>query len=320
MELYPGLHRIATTFPPNNLWLYLLRGKDAAILIDSGCNTTPDAVIYPYLAELGMAPQELTHLVVTHAHADHFGGNAAVKARSPNVKLVAHVLEQPFIESTEHLLGEWYQGQFVRLHGFGFSDEICEWMRGFIGPNVGVNMPLTGGEHIALDDEWEVEIVHAPGHMPGHIIVWDAAHGCAIIGDALLGRGVAGMNGIIHSPPPYFEVESYLNTIAVIEALQPELIVSAHYPDKRGDQVPAFIRDSRAFVEDCNAAVPDVFAGARQPMSLKEIISGVDARLGPFDTPDAAWLAPVNAHLLDLETRGAVRVAEPGPPRRWVKV
>lgn len=320
MELYPGLHRIATTFPPNNLWLYLLRGKDAVILIDSGCNTTPDAVIYPYLADIGVAPEAVTHLVITHAHADHFGGNAAVKARTPNVKLLAHILEQPYIENSECLLRDWYQEQFKRKHGFGFSDEICDWMSSFIGPNVQVDMSLEGGERIALNDELRIELVHAPGHMPGHVIAWDAAYRCAIIGDALLGRGVAGMNGNIHSPPPYFEVEPYLRTIAAIEALQPELIVSAHYPDKHGDQASAFISESRAFVHDCSAVVLDTFTQERRPLSLRQIIAGADMRLGPYDGPEMAWLAPVNAHLLDLEARGIIQVTEAGSPRQWMIV
>lgn len=319
MEIYPGLHRIATVFPPNNHWLYLLRGSKAAILVDSGCKDTPGEVIYPYLAEICLAPEALTHLIITHAHADHFGGNAAVKARSPGVQILAHTLEVPYAESVDRLVQEWYQGQFVRVHGFGFPDSICNWMRGFIGPDVKVDVALQGGDRIDLGDGWQIEVVHTPGHMPGHITLWDAAHRCAIMGDALLGRGVPGRDGVIHSPAPYFEVEPYLQAVAAVEALKPELILSAHYPDLRGDAVPAFLADCRAFVDDCNNAILDTLAEAAGPVDLRQVIRGVDAHLGPYADPEVAWLAPINGHMRYLEAQRAVQVADVGRPRRWTR-
>lgn len=317
MQLYPGLHRIKTTFPPNNLWLYLLQGKEAVVLVDSGCQTTPTQVIYPYLAQIGLSPRALTHLIITHAHADHFGGNAALKAASPQIQLWAHKLEQPFLESTDYLIRFWYQAQFETVHGFGFPDVVGDWMRSFIGPNVPVDVTLQGGERLKLDDDRYIEIIHTPGHMPGHIILWEPAQRCAIMGDALLGRGVPGIDGIIHSPPPYFEIEPYLSAVTSVESLQPELLVSCHHPDYRGEAIAAFLAECRSFVADGNNAVLDTLAAASKPLSLKEIIQGLDARLGPYPDPQLAWLAPAHAHVQYLEQQQAIQVIEPGPPRMW---
>ena len=317
MQLYPGLHRIETTFPPNNLWLYLLQGEDSVVLVDSGCRTTPDEVIYPYLATIGCPPKALTHLIITHAHADHFGGNAAIKAMSPQVQIWAHKLEQPYLESTDYLIQEWYQAQFARIHGFGLPNALGDWMRGFIGPNVKVDVTVQSGESLELGNGWFIEIIHTPGHMPGHIALWDKTHRCAIIGDALLGRGVPGMDHVIHSPPPYFEIEPYLHAIAVIEALEPELLVSCHYPDYRDEAIATFLAECRQFVDDGHSAVLDTLALANEPLNFKQVIQGLDVRLGPYPDPEIAWMAPANAHLRYLEQQGAIQIVEPGPPRKW---
>ncbi|TVQ99224.1 MAG: MBL fold metallo-hydrolase, partial [Deltaproteobacteria bacterium] len=56
---------------------YLLRAGDALALVDTGFScTAPDLVAG--LAEVGVQPADLTHVLYTHTHYDHIGGGAAL--------------------------------------------------------------------------------------------------------------------------------------------------------------------------------------------------------------------------------------------------
>ncbi len=64
--------------------LYLVRGKAAAALVDTGISAMADDVI-GQLETLGAAPD---HLIVTHPHPDHINGLGALRQRFPEARVV----------------------------------------------------------------------------------------------------------------------------------------------------------------------------------------------------------------------------------------
>jgi glyoxylase-like metal-dependent hydrolase (beta-lactamase superfamily II) len=98
-------------------------------------------------------------------------------------------------------------------------------------PSVGtVDRALHGGERLTVGDrEWE--IVHTPGHSPGHVCLWSAPDRVLCSGDHLLR---------VVSPPVTFErgfdpdpMGSYLQSLERVEQLQPDLVLPGHGPPFR---------------------------------------------------------------------------------------
>ncbi len=61
--------------------VFLLRGTDRHILVDSGVPGSADRIINALNAE-GIAPQNISLIIFTHAHADHIGSAIELKART----------------------------------------------------------------------------------------------------------------------------------------------------------------------------------------------------------------------------------------------
>jgi glyoxylase-like metal-dependent hydrolase (beta-lactamase superfamily II) len=90
---------------------------------------------------------------------------------------------------------------------------------------------LQGGERFAADGRaWEV--IHTPGHSPGHVCLWSAADRILLSGDHLLPA--------ITSPVTFergFErdpMSSYLDSLRRVAALAPALVLPGHgdpFPD-----------------------------------------------------------------------------------------
>lgn len=148
---------------------YLVRGRDRALLVDTGTG----------IGDLRTAVESLTEspvlLVNSHGHWDHIGGDwqfAPVwihqaeadrpPAGVPNARMRGRI-------SPEHLL---------RPLPVGVDPET------FAIPPAAVGRVLTGGEVIDLGDR-EFLVVHTPGHSPGGISLIEEKTGVAIVGDAL---------------------------------------------------------------------------------------------------------------------------------------
>ena len=98
MKLVPGVEVIETSFFERPLNMVLFRGRDVA-LVDTGLVGTPTDAVIPYLDAVGLTPHDLAWIIVTHAHADHFGGNEEMwLASGENVRFAAHRLDQAWIE------------------------------------------------------------------------------------------------------------------------------------------------------------------------------------------------------------------------------
>lgn len=73
---------------PSDCHVYLVSADGSAALVDAGSGLDPDAIM-ANVRSSGVEPNTITHLFLTHAHADHAGGAAALKEAMPGLKVVA---------------------------------------------------------------------------------------------------------------------------------------------------------------------------------------------------------------------------------------
>jgi glyoxylase-like metal-dependent hydrolase (beta-lactamase superfamily II) len=299
-EIRPGIHRITQRLGPRDLHLYLVMGE-RPLLVDTGLASTPEQVILPALRRLGVPPARLGSILITHPDVDHFGGNAAMKRAAPQAKLLAHAADRRWIESREAILAERYG--WYAAHGLDYAPETKAWIGDNLGPDVPLDATVGGGEWLDLGGR-RVRVLHLPGHAAGHLGVWEPESGTAIVGDAVLERGLYDVAGTLLSPPPYFAVRPYLDSIARLRHLRPAHLLTAHYPALSGEAVEHFLSRSRGFVLDLARSVADTLRGAGSPLTLKAITAAADRAVGPFASFANELAGPVRAHLEDLVAAG----------------
>jgi glyoxylase-like metal-dependent hydrolase (beta-lactamase superfamily II) len=272
-EIADGIYRIESDLGPRFMCQYVVSGRDQALLVDTGLADTPTAVIDPYLESAGVEP---TFVLISHADNDHVGGNRAFRDSHPGSIFMCHELDRRWVESNEALVRENYG--WHAAYGFPPMDaaELLASMSGDSPVDVG----LAGGETIRLDADRVVEVLHLPGHTPGHIGLWDEHTQAAIIIDAVLADGIYDREGNKLIPPRYYDLQALRETIDQLEALRPELLLTAHYPVLDRTEALEWLAIGRAFVDDVERVVRE--APAEERDDLWALTQRVDAALGPF--------------------------------------
>ena len=130
------------------------------IIVDPGCSTLEE--------ETTLSNFILTnHLVVTqvintHCHIDHIVGNAYVKKKY-GVPLAIHPQDAFLLKLSP---------QYAQQYGIAY----CE-------PTV-AELLLEEDDSIAVGES-QLQVLHVPGHSPGHIALYSAEDNFCIVGDVL---------------------------------------------------------------------------------------------------------------------------------------
>ncbi|PYI53139.1 MBL fold metallo-hydrolase [Paenibacillus flagellatus] len=162
----------------------LLRDERETILVDCGYPH-----FYPHFRSAverhGLQLDAITKIVVTHHDMDHIGALAALKRAHPQIEVIAYEEEEPYIR------GEKKSLRLVQAESTydGLPDESKPWAEQFIRylrsvEPAPVDRTVAAGETLP----WcgGIEIVHTPGHMPGHISLYLPASQTMIAGDAVV--------------------------------------------------------------------------------------------------------------------------------------
>lgn len=281
-EVAPSVHRLEYAIGDKLMAMHLIDG-DRVTLIDTGLPDTPETVYLPALQALGRSPDDVGLVVITHADADHIGGNNAVRRRFPHALIACHPLDKRWATDPDVITAERYDG-FLPF-GLRYDPEVFALLRSWMGETEPIDLLLTEGSRLRVrDDEW-LEIDHVPGHTPGHILLHNPTHRYALIGDAIFGVSQITTGGAKSAAPAYTDVAAYRATIAKIRALDLELMLTCHYPVMRGAEIERFIDESLAWSERAENAVRRLLTSATQPITLGDAIDRLDPELGPFMAP-----------------------------------
>lgn len=316
MEVLPGIHSLESTMGPRPLYLYILR-SNRTILIDTGLPNTPEEVIFPYLKQIGVNPAEIDMAIITHGDVDHFGGNHALKQTAPRCQIVSHRIDMAWASDKQIAKVERYQ-MFEQEHGVGYDSDTLAWIMDLAGPAEPVDIGINGGELVRVGPQWTVELLHAPGHTPGHLIVWDPRNRAVFMGEAALGYGLCSNEGAYFSPPPYYDSEAYLSTLDLLTALEPKYLLNTHFGVMEGEAVTKFLWESKDYVERAEKAIMEILAEAgNDGLTLKALCVALDPIMGPYESPEE--LGPVvTGHLKSKLESGRVSLSEQtGTPPKY---
>ena len=142
---------------------YLVDGGDELALVDAGFGPGTHEILEVIRAD-GFDPARISKIVVTHYHADHVGGAAALK-RATGARLLAGVEAAPTIRvaDADQIGLNWAKT-------FGFYPADYEW------EPAEVDEEFSDGTRIRVGD-LELEAVATPGHCMGHYCIRLRGHG-----------------------------------------------------------------------------------------------------------------------------------------------
>ena len=297
MEVAPGVHRIESDLGPRYMCQYLFAGADRRLLLDTGIAATPRDVIAPYLQQAGFPFEEIDYVITSHADVDHCGGNRVVKELAPQAILMCHENNRAWVERNAAMMAENYG--WHEPYGFPQLDEDTRAsMLQDLGGDQPVDIGLRGEERLRLASDWTVEILHLPGHTLGQLGIWDPRSATAIIIDAVLETGIYDRRGNRLIPPRYYTASGYQQTIRRIQSLQPNLLLTAHYPVMDKDEASAWLARSLAYTEELEGVAR---SGLDEGITdLWELTRRADQKVGPYPDFMTELGASVRAHAYSL--------------------
>lgn len=152
------------------VYSYLITGKQIC-LIDSGV-VSSEGVIFDYMAEIGLKPEDISLLILTHSHPDHIGSAKSIKEKS-DCKVAAHLGERSWIEDIDLQAKERPVPNFHSLvEGSIEVDEILE-----------------DENTVDLGNDIILKIIHTPGHSKGSICILIEKERVLITGDVIPIKG-----------------------------------------------------------------------------------------------------------------------------------
>jgi len=308
MKIFDGVHMIQGEIGGRPLQLILLVG-DRSLLMDTGCPQHVRGTILPYLKKIGLNPRDLTYIVNTHCDFDHTGGNWVMKRAAPQALLGCGKLDEEQCSSPKTLFSLRYDA-YHKDHGIYYSGEVKKWILQQCGNHPQpMDVCWMGGEKIRLSRDWEVELLHVPGHSRGHLAVLDRKNRALYSGDAIHGKELRGLDGSVKLCPTYLWVDEYLQTIQFIEHLDVDTLIGCHWPVKRGDDVRAFCAESRDYCLEAEQQILRELRANKRGLTLRQLCERCGARLGAWPrSGDIELVYTFRGHLLRLESLWQINV------------
>jgi glyoxylase-like metal-dependent hydrolase (beta-lactamase superfamily II) len=197
---------------------YLIEGS-APVLVETGSQTSVP-VLLAALEQIGVGPGELAGVAVTHIHLDHAGGVGDVARAFPSATVYVHEKGARHLADPTKLIDS-----AARVYG-----PLLDSLYGRLDPTPPERLHvLDDGEEIAVGPTRTLTAVDSPGHAKHHVGLHDSLSGVLFAGDAV---GVKLPDGGVlrpSTPPPDFDLDLALASLAKFAARRPSAIALAHY-------------------------------------------------------------------------------------------
>lgn len=150
---------------------FIVDGDEGVTLIDTGLPNR-HGIIESGLAEIGRSPADVIAILLTHAHADHVGGAAALKSET-SALVIASKADAPAI-----------RGEVPPAPPPIFTGLLKPLSR-LMPSAAGVEVDVEVTEAVADGLAGDFQVIDTPGHTPGHVsYLLDRAGGVLFVGDA----------------------------------------------------------------------------------------------------------------------------------------
>lgn len=170
------------------------------VMVDAGAGES-SKILKKNIEDLGLDPQSLSTLILTHNHIDHIGSAAYFRSNF-GCKIVMHELDAGAVET----------GDSVKTAASCYGT--------FISPIL-VDRKLQGDEEILVFGQEDLHCLHTPGHTPGSLSIYLDRGGKRI----LFGQDIHG---------PFLEIfgsdlNKWKKSMARLLALDADILCEGHF-------------------------------------------------------------------------------------------
>jgi glyoxylase-like metal-dependent hydrolase (beta-lactamase superfamily II) len=273
------IHRLPLEVFPN-FWayVYVVQKDEYCVLIDSGSGTdTSHENLLAGLAKAGLQPTDLTHIFLTHAHIDHFGGLSKLRAIA-KAKIGVHELDVQTVAHHEARLALIGRRLGSFLAETGLAEETREHVLSIYRFTKAIyqSTPVDFTYEAVEMQLGPFELVHLPGHCPGHVAI--RVDDVVFCGDMV----VAGVTPHLspESINPYSGLDHYLQSLSRLQhwAKDAHLILNGHN-DVITD-LPAQIELTKQnIVRRMGKAVEAM----KEPLTIEQVCTAVYGETGGYN-------------------------------------
>jgi glyoxylase-like metal-dependent hydrolase (beta-lactamase superfamily II) len=321
-----GVHRIPLPLPMDGLRavnVYTLETEEGLTLVDGGWALAESrAVLESSLASIGHRVADITRILVTHAHRDHYTQAVAVR-REVGAHVSLGIGERASLAMIRQRSGR-FDPFATRLRLTGGEDLARSWAAAgdHRGPDPAdweaPDTWLDGDQRLTVGSR-TMDVVATPGHTQGHVVFADRAAGLLFAGDHVLPTITPsiGFEPVAAEQP----LGDFLTSLATVRAMPDLRLLPAH---------GAVTASSHARVDELVAhhdrrlglCLEAVRSGARTSYDVAGRLPWTRhertlAELGVFDTALAAMETMAHLDLLAARARWPVpRATASGPTRR----
>lgn len=317
-KVIPGVWRLRLPLPwpgvpHGNVWAVAADG--GIVLFDTGIGGKGRLrALDLALGQAGFGFEDVSLLVCTHSHTDHYGLAAPITERAgcelwmhPRWEHVRQMVDDPEAALEARIEAARQSGVPPKALGRyrearkGTDEDMIDGIRE-------PDRDLVPGVEVETDHgTWQV--YETPGHAPSHVVLHQPESKLMISGDHLLGRTVLFFD-YGHSPDP---VGEFVSSLAEVEPLEVDLCLPGHGRPFR--DVDAKIAEARRQVGDIQAKVRgSLEQGERTAFEIVADFLGPENLSGPA----SAWILQIVLSFLDhLALAGEAAAVEGTDPQRW---
>ncbi|WNZ08356.1 MBL fold metallo-hydrolase [Streptomyces sp. 11x1] len=191
--------------------VYLVRGARHSVLVDAGAGRSAEAIVRAVRAT-GADPG---HLLLTHGHADHAGGAAALAERLPGLRVLAGAEATGWIATGDEAGVSLDRGKASGYYPADYTFAPCPRVEALAD---GVEIDLGGGVVLRA--------VATPGHADGHLCyhLRTPDHQALFSGDCVFTGGRVSLQNLHDCRVP-----EYAASLTRLAALDVDALLPGHH-------------------------------------------------------------------------------------------
>lgn len=296
--------------------LFLIKGEGWT-LVDTGVAWTPREHIFPFLKQHGIDPAELRHVVVTHGHHDHCGGNLPLYRACPNAEFLAHERDAGWAEEPLRYFNEMYLSFCPQWEP---DEAYRQTVLAFLDGDSPITRRLTGDAG-ALDLGGGTTLTYTwlGAHTPGEVMLEAQPQSCLFVGDAIQVAGTELASGDIVFPL-FTDVERYERALGLIERTACRWVCTSHQGVHTREEVLPLLQASREFARLHRTHILDVLAQADEPLQLRPLAQALHDEYYPRHELAYQIHATTYAQCQYLSKCGAVKAVPHKGHLGWVRI
>jgi glyoxylase-like metal-dependent hydrolase (beta-lactamase superfamily II) len=217
-NIAPNFYQLGTPSYP----AYLSLG-DIGMIIEGGTGAT-FPIIVDQVKELGIEPERIKYIALTHTHPDHVGAVPHLKKLWPHLKVVGSE------RAARQLQKEEFTKNFIEMDRtiteiLLVKGDIDWWSDEPENPVFDLDVTVKEGSKIDLGGGVVWTVYETPGHSPCHISFHNERDGILVIGDA---TGIYEPGKEVFWPNYFQSLEEYCSSIRKLASLPAKIGVRSH--------------------------------------------------------------------------------------------